>query len=87
MATQNLAHGVDAGNWDQAFYAVLAEKERRSGSMRTVATLALNDALCFLRSFDMPRSSSTVSAVVILEAGPSLNQVSENPDPFHYTHG
>ena len=36
MATQNLVHGGDAGRWDQAIYAFLAEKERRSGSMRTV---------------------------------------------------
>ena len=36
MTTQNLVHGGDAGHWDQAIYAVLAEKERRSGSMRTV---------------------------------------------------
>ncbi len=36
MATQNLVHGGDAGRWEQAIYAFLAEKERRSGSMRTV---------------------------------------------------
>jgi len=36
MTTQNLVHGGDAGRWDQAIYAFLAEKERRSGSMRTV---------------------------------------------------
>ncbi len=36
MATQNLAQGSDTGRWDQAIYAFLAEKERRSGSMRTV---------------------------------------------------
>ena len=35
MATQNLVHGGDAGHWEQAIYAFLAEKERRSGSMRT----------------------------------------------------
>ena len=26
----------EASQWDQAFYAFLAEKERRSGSLRTV---------------------------------------------------
>ena len=36
MATQTLVPGGDAGRWDQAIYAFLAEKERRSGSMRTV---------------------------------------------------
>ena len=36
MTTQNLAHGSGASRWDQAIYAFLAEKERRSGSMRTV---------------------------------------------------
>ena len=36
MTTQNLVHGSDAGRWEQAIYAFLAEKERRSGSMRTV---------------------------------------------------
>ena len=36
MTTQNLVPGGDAGRWDQAIYAFLAEKERRSGSMRTV---------------------------------------------------
>ncbi len=36
MTTQNLVHGVETGQWDQAIYAFLAEKERRSGSMRTV---------------------------------------------------
>ena len=41
----------------------------------------LNDARCFLRSCDMSRSSSTATAVRILGAGPSLNQLSENPGP------
>ena len=36
MTTQNLVQGSEAGHWDQAIYAFLAEKERRSGSMRTV---------------------------------------------------
>ena len=36
MTTQALVPGGDAGRWDQAIYAFLAEKERRSGSMRTV---------------------------------------------------
>ena len=36
MATQTLVRGGDAGRWKQAIYAFLAEKERRSGSMRTV---------------------------------------------------
>ena len=36
MTTQNLVHGSGAGRWDQTIYAFLAEKERRSGSMRTV---------------------------------------------------
>ena len=36
MTTQTLVQGGDPGRWDQAIYAFLAEKERRSGSMRTV---------------------------------------------------
>jgi len=36
MTTQNLVQGGDPGRWEQAIYAFLAEKERRSGSMRTV---------------------------------------------------
>ena len=36
MTTQTLVRGADAGQWDRAIYAFLAEKERRSGSMRTV---------------------------------------------------
>ena len=36
MTTQNLVDGGGASRWDQAIYAFLAEKERRSGSMRTV---------------------------------------------------
>ena len=36
MTTQTLVQGSDAGRWEQAIYAFLAEKERRSGSMRTV---------------------------------------------------
>ena len=36
MTTLNLVQGGDADRWDQAIYAFLAEKERRSGSMRTV---------------------------------------------------
>ena len=35
MTTQTLVRGGDAGRWEQAIYAFLAEKERRSGSMRT----------------------------------------------------
>ena len=34
MTTQNLVQGGDAGKWEQAIYAFLAEKERRSGSTR-----------------------------------------------------
>ena len=36
MTMQNLVYGGEAGRWEQAIYAFLAEKERRSGSMRTV---------------------------------------------------
>jgi site-specific recombinase XerD len=36
MTTQTPVHGGDAGRWEQAIYAFLAEKERRSGSARTV---------------------------------------------------
>ena len=36
MTTQTLFQGGDADRWDQATYAFLAEKERRSGSIRTV---------------------------------------------------
>ena len=36
VTTQILVQGDDAGRWDQAIYAFLAEKERRSGSLRTV---------------------------------------------------
>ena len=36
MTTQTLVQGIDVDRWDQAIYAFLAEKERRSGSMRTV---------------------------------------------------
>ncbi len=36
MTTQTLVQGGEAGRWEQAIYAFLAEKERRSGSMRTV---------------------------------------------------
>ena len=36
MTTQTLVQGGEAGHWEQAIYAFLAEKERRSGSMRTV---------------------------------------------------
>ena len=36
MTTQTLVHVSDPGRWEQAIYAFLAEKERRSGSMRTV---------------------------------------------------
>ena len=35
-ATHNLVHTGDADQWQQAIYAFLAKKERRSGSMRTV---------------------------------------------------
>ena len=36
MTTQTLAHGGESSQWEQTIYAFLAEKERRSGSMRTV---------------------------------------------------
>ena len=35
MTTQNLVQGNEASRWDQAIYAFLAEKERRSGFRRT----------------------------------------------------
>ncbi len=44
MTTQTLVHGGDAGRWDKAIYAFLAEKERRSGSMRTWPTLGCSTA-------------------------------------------
>ena len=36
MTTQTLVQGGDTGRWEQAIYAFLAEKDRRSGSMSTV---------------------------------------------------
>src|SRR3989337_249845 len=36
-----------AGKWDQAFYAFLAEKERRSGSHRTVESYSRMLQHCF----------------------------------------
>ena len=36
MTSRHLVQGGDVGHWDQAIYAFLAEKERRSGSIRTV---------------------------------------------------
>jgi len=36
MTTQPLVQGGDADRWDRSIYAFLAEKERHSGSMRTV---------------------------------------------------
>jgi site-specific recombinase XerD len=36
MTTQTLASGRHINRWEQAIYAFLAEKERRSGSSRTV---------------------------------------------------
>jgi hypothetical protein len=36
MTTQTLVAGSDPNCWQQAIYAFLAEKERRSGSGRTV---------------------------------------------------
>jgi site-specific recombinase XerD len=36
MTMQTLAHGEGTSRWEQATYAFLAEKERRSGSSRTV---------------------------------------------------
>ena len=36
MTTPNLAQDPNAIGWEQTIYAFLAEKERRSGSMRTV---------------------------------------------------
>ena len=49
------------------------------------ATLALNDALCFLRSFDTSHSSSTATTVFILGAGSSLSYLSEKPGPAQTT--
>jgi site-specific recombinase XerD len=36
VTNQTLIHGGDASRWEQVMYAFLAEKERRSGSSRTV---------------------------------------------------
>ena len=36
MTTQYLVSDTAASGWEQTIYAFLAEKERRSGSMRTV---------------------------------------------------
>ncbi len=36
MTSQTLMHATELSHWELAIYAFLAEKERRSGSMRTV---------------------------------------------------
>ena len=36
MTTHTLVADITASGWEQTIYAFLAEKERRSGSMRTV---------------------------------------------------
>ena len=36
MTTQTLVQGGEADRWQQTVYAFLAEKQRRSGSMRTI---------------------------------------------------
>ena len=38
MTNQTLVLGGEAGRWEQAIYAFLAEKERRSGSMLPAAS-------------------------------------------------
>ena len=45
--------------------------------MGSTLTLALNDGLCFLRSFDMSHSSFTATAALILGAGLSLRDCHE----------
>ena len=40
MATQNLVASGDADRWNQAIYAFLADKERRSRSMRPVRAIS-----------------------------------------------
>ena len=49
MTSQTLMPGGDADRWDQAIYAFLAEKGRRSGSMRTVESYSR----MLYRFFDM----------------------------------
>ena len=44
MTTQTLVQGGDAGRWDQAIYAFLAEKERRSGS-KAISASPIRDRL------------------------------------------
>ena len=62
MTTQNLAHGGDADMWDKAIYAFLAEKERRSGSLRTV--VAYSGMLYrFFRQLGKPPDEVTATEV------------------------
>jgi hypothetical protein len=41
MTTQTLMLGGEIDRWEQAIYAFLAERERRSGSNRTVQAYSL----------------------------------------------
>ena len=59
MATMHLPALTDdsASSWDKALYTFLAEKERRSGSMRTVQSYSRMLADCFGRVRTRLRSS------------------------------
>ena len=62
MTTQTLVRGSEADRWDQAIYAFLAEKERRSGSMRTV--VAYSGMLYrFFRTLGKPPDQVTATEV------------------------
>ena len=76
MTTQNLVHGSGASRWDQAIYAFLAEKERRSGSMRTVQ--AYSGMLC--RFFgNLGKPPDQVNATEILSYAHGIGPSGKKP--------
>lgn len=62
MTTHTLVQGGEAGRWEQAIYAFLAEKERRSGSMRTVRAYS-GMLYCFFGILGKPPDEVTATEV------------------------
>ena len=78
MTTQTLVQGSGADRWDQAIYAFLAEKERRSGSMRTVRAYS---GMLYRFFGTLGRPPDKVSATEIFSYAHGIGLSGKKPSP------
>ena len=80
MTSRHLVQGGDVGHWGQAIYAFLAEKERRSGSIRTVRAYS-GMLYRFFGTLGKPPDEVTATEIFGNAHGIGLSGISPPPSP------